>query len=59
MDGWTTVFKYLKSNYRQDGDEFFSVAIGVRTRSNGQKLQKGKFKLENKRNFLTLRIIDH
>lgn len=53
------VFKYPKGKYRNDRDGLFSVAVADKTRSNGLKLQQGKFRLEFLRNLLAMRLFRH
>lgn len=52
-----TLFKCLKGSYKEDSNNLFSVAIGGRSRSNGLKLQQGKFRLDIRKEFLSLRKI--
>jgi len=50
-------FQYLKVAYRKEGDNFFSKACCDRRRSNGFKLSVGRFRLDLKRNFFTMRVV--
>jgi len=45
-------FQYLKGACRKDGENIFSRACCDRTRSNGFKLRKGRFKLDIRKKFL-------
>ncbi|KAK4824928.1 hypothetical protein QYF61_021548 [Mycteria americana] len=49
-------FQYLKGAYRKDGDRLFSKACCDRTRSNGFKLREGRFRLDLRNNFFTMRV---
>jgi len=53
------VFQYLKWAYRKDGDNLFSKACCDRTRSNGFKLREGRFRLDTRKKFFTMRLVKH
>ena len=52
-------FQYLKGAYRKDGENTFSRACCDRTRSNGFKLREGRFRLDARKNFFTMRVVKH
>ncbi|CAM5101832.1 unnamed protein product [Eretmochelys imbricata] len=52
-------FNYLKGSSKEDGSRLFSVVADDRTRSNGLKLQWGKFRLDIRENFFTRRVVKH
>ncbi|CAM5153463.1 unnamed protein product [Eretmochelys imbricata] len=52
-------FNYLKGGSREDGSRLFSVVEDDRTRSNGLKLQWGRFRLDIRKNFFTRRMVKH
>jgi len=52
------VLQYLKGAYRKDEDRLFIRACNERTRGNGFKLKKGRFRLDL-RNIFTLRVVRH
>jgi len=52
-------FQYLKGAHRKDGENIFSRACCDRTRSNGFKLRKGRFTLDRRRKFFTVRVVKH
>jgi len=52
-------FQYLKGAYKKDGDKLFSGACGNRTRGNGFKLREGRFKLDTRKKFFTMRVVKH
>lgn len=51
MGNLITVFKYLKSGYKDYGGRLLSVAARSRTRSSGLKLLQKKPGLEIRKNF--------
>ncbi|KAK4832907.1 hypothetical protein QYF61_026550 [Mycteria americana] len=52
-------FQYLKGAYRRDGDRLFCKACSDRTRSNGFKLREGRFSLDLRKKFFTMRVVRH
>jgi len=52
-------YKYLKCGYQQDGAKLFSVVPSDRTRGNRHKLKQRKSHLNMRKNFFTLRVMEH
>jgi len=52
-------FQYLKGAYRQDGEGLFTRVCSDRARGKGCKLKEGRFRLEIRRKFFTLRVVKH
>ena len=52
-------FQYLKRAYRKDGENYFSRACCDRTRSDGFKLREGRFRLDTRKKFFTVRVVRH
>ncbi|CAM5159878.1 unnamed protein product [Natator depressus] len=52
-------FNYLKEGSKEDGSRLFSVVADDRTRSNGLKLQWGRFSWILEKNFFTRRVVKH
>ncbi|CAM4645120.1 unnamed protein product [Lepidochelys kempii] len=52
-------FNYLKGGSKEDGSRRFSMVADDRTRSNGLKLQWGRFRLDIRKNFFTKRVVKH
>ncbi|CAM4648815.1 unnamed protein product [Lepidochelys kempii] len=50
-------FNYLRGGSREDGSRLFSVV--EEDRSNGLKLQWGRFRLDIRKNFFTRRVVKH
>jgi len=49
----------MKGSYRKDGENIFSRDCCDRTRSNGFKLREGKFRLDTRKKFFTVRVVKH
>ncbi|KFP16727.1 hypothetical protein Z169_05632, partial [Egretta garzetta] len=54
-----TAFQYLKGAYRKAGENLFSRASCDRTRGDGFKLKQGRFRLDIRKKFFTLRVVKH
>jgi len=52
-------FQYLKGAYRKDGKTIFSRACCNGTRNNGFKLREGRFRLDIRKKFFTMRVVKH
>ncbi|CAM5079636.1 unnamed protein product [Natator depressus] len=52
-------FNYLKGGSKEDGSRLFSVVADDRTRSNGLKLQWGRFRLDIRKKNFTRRVVKH
>jgi len=50
-------FQHLKGGYKKDGDKLFSKAYSDRTRSNGFRLKEGRFRLDIRKKFFTMRVV--
>jgi len=51
--------RYLKEGYKKAGDGLLTRACSDRTRGNGFKLKKGKFRLDIRKKFFTMRVVRH
>ena len=49
------LFKYLKGCHTEKGQDLFSILPECRTRNNGLKFQEASFRLDIRKNFLTVR----
>jgi len=47
----------LKGLYRRSGDNLFIKTCCDRTRSNGFKLKEGRFRLDMRKKFVTMRVV--
>jgi len=52
-------FQYLKGACGKDVENLFSKACCDRTRSNGFKLREGRFRLDIRMTFFTMRVVKH
>ncbi|PKU39076.1 hypothetical protein llap_10621 [Limosa lapponica baueri] len=52
-------FQYLRGAYRKDGEILFTKACSDRTRGNGFKLEKSRFRLDIRNKFFTMRVVEH
>jgi len=55
----TAAFQYLKGVNRKDRESIFSRACHNRTRSNGFKLREGRFRVDVRKEFFTMRVAKH
>jgi len=58
-DDLTAAFQYLKGAYRKDGEGLFIRVCSDRTRENGSKLKEGRFRLDIRKKFFTMRVVKH
>jgi len=52
-------FQYLKGAYKKDGDKLFGSICCDRIRGNSFKLREGRFRLDIRKNFFTMRVVKH
>ncbi|GAB0181509.1 hypothetical protein GRJ2_000616200 [Grus japonensis] len=52
-------FQYLKGLIKKDGNKLFSRACCDRTRDNVFKLKEGRFRLDIRKKFFTVRVVKH
>ena len=52
-------FQYLKGAYKKAGEGLFTRACSDRTRGNGFKLKEGRFRLDIRKKFFTVRMVRH
>jgi len=58
-DDFIAAFQYLKGAYRKDGEGLFTRVCSARTRGSGCKLKEGRFKLDIRKKFFTMRMVRH
>jgi len=52
-------FQHLKGGYKKEGDRLFSTNCCGRTRRNDFKLKDGRFRLDTRKIFFTIRVVKH
>ncbi|GAB0209550.1 hypothetical protein GRJ2_003420700 [Grus japonensis] len=52
-------FQYLKGASRRDGEGLFIRECSDRTRGNGLKLKEGRFRIDVRKKFFTVRVVRH
>ncbi|KFZ61886.1 hypothetical protein N321_00830, partial [Antrostomus carolinensis] len=52
-------FQYLKGAYKKAGEGLFIRATNDKTRGNGFKLKEGRFRLDIRKKFFTVRVVRH
>ncbi|KGL87878.1 hypothetical protein N301_04827, partial [Charadrius vociferus] len=52
-------FQYIKGTYRRAGEGLFTRACSDRTRGNGFRLEEGRFRLNIRKKFFTVRVVRH
>jgi len=57
--GLVAAFQYGKGAYKKAGEGLFTRACNDRTRGNGFKLEEGRFRLDIRKKFFTLRVVRH
>ncbi|GAB0185688.1 hypothetical protein GRJ2_001034100 [Grus japonensis] len=55
----TTAFQYLKGACKKAGEGLFTKACSDRTRGNSLKLKDGRFRLDIRKKFFTMRVVRH
>ena len=57
--GLIATLQYLTRAYKRDGEGLFARTCSDRTRVNGFKLKEGRFRLDIRKKFVTLRVVRH
>ncbi|KAK4810521.1 hypothetical protein QYF61_004484 [Mycteria americana] len=52
-------FQYLKGAYRKDGEGLFIRECSDRMRGNGFKMKEGRFRVDIRKKFFTVRVVRH
>ncbi|KFQ80284.1 hypothetical protein N337_02201, partial [Phoenicopterus ruber ruber] len=52
-------FQYLKEVFKKDEEKLFSTACCDRTRGNDFKLKEGRYRLDIRKKFFTMRVVKH
>ena len=53
----SAAFQYLKGAYKQEGSQLFERVDNGRTRGNGFKSKEGRFRLDVRGKFFTMRVV--
>ena len=56
-DDLIAAFQYLKGAYKQKGTQLFTRLDNGRTRRNGFKFREGRFRLDVRGKFFTMRVV--
>ena len=59
MEDLIEALQYLKGAYRKAGEGLFIRACSDRMRGNGFKLEEGRFRLDIRKKFFTVRVVRH
>jgi len=59
QDDLIAAFQYMKGAYRKDGEGLFTRVCSDRTRQNSRKLKEGRFRLDIRKKFFTMRTMKH
>jgi len=52
-------FQYLKGAYKKDGEGLFTTVCRDRTSGNDSQLKEGRFRLDTRKKFFTMRVVRH
>jgi len=52
-------FQHLKGAFKKDEETLFNRTCSDRTKGNGSKLKEGRFRLDIRKKFFTLRVVKH
>jgi len=52
-------FQYLKAACGKDGEGLFTGVCSDRTRGNGSKLKEGRFRLDIRKKFFSVKVVKH
>ncbi|KFQ19100.1 hypothetical protein N331_05119, partial [Merops nubicus] len=55
--GLIVAFQYLRGPYKKAGEGLFRISGSDRTRGNGAKLEVGRFRLDVRKKFFTMRVV--
>ena len=55
----TVVFQYLKGDYKNETNRFFSRVYCDRRRGNGFKLKEGRFRLDIRKKKIKIKVMRH
>jgi len=56
-DDLIAAFQFLKGAYKQEGSQLFEKIDNSRTRGNGFKLKEGRFRLDVRGKFFSMRVV--
>ena len=58
-EDFRAAFRYLRGTYEKAGERLFTRACSDRTSGKGFKLKEGRYRLDIRKKFLTVRVVSH
>jgi len=59
LRGGPAAFQHMEGAYKKDGVRFYTKSCSDKTRGNSFKLREGRFRLDIRKKFFTMRVVRH